>query len=177
MRAPVQSTVPTFVPRAQLKSKANKNSHSAFSDMQNIDHRQVTEKFIYGERLMSNKDLKKYVREMKMMGIPVTIDKYGKLIPENKLGGFAFEIGKIFLRKPVTKHTALHEMIHAKQWLKLGKEQYKELGIKAREEHVFRELIDGNLLNDAELLIAKKYLYQIRYGQRSPHGWKGEGFE
>lgn len=57
-----------------------------------------------------------------------------------------------------------HEGFHAKQWLEIGQEEYMKLGRVAREEYVYKSLVDSKLLNEVELSHSEWYIEKVRNG-------------
>jgi len=158
------------------KGNKNINPQSPPTNTQNLDFRNVQKLFNdRGELMLSYKDLKKFKSEMASFEVKVVIDKKGKILGKYKenVGAFDFETGTVYLKAP-TKHNAIHEGIHAKQWKLLGKEKYKALGEPAREEHVFEQIMKSDL-NNAEKYQAQRYIEYIRSGKiKWPDpDWKG----
>ena len=131
----------------------------------NVDHKKINQTFnAGGERLITPKDLKAFKREMNAIGVKVVIDRKGKVLKKNSsaVGGFNNETGTVYLRPDGTKHAAIHEGLHAKQWKQLGREAYNKQGTRGKEEHVYRELMRPGVLNEAEKGEALKYIEWIR---------------
>lgn len=56
-----------------------------------------------------------------------------------------------------------HEGFHAEQYLNIGQENYVSLGTLAREEYVYRRIMDNStLFNEAELQGATNYITRLR---------------
>ena len=73
------------------------------------------------------------------------------------------ELVRTFLRKNATLYEVYHEVIHAKQFAKIGREAYEALGRLSREEHVLNEILKSkNLFNEAEIAHAIKYVEGLR---------------
>ncbi|WP_407232810.1 zincin-like metallopeptidase toxin domain-containing protein [Escherichia coli] len=74
-----------------------------------------------------------------------------------------YGLRNIYLRKNATLYEVYHEVIHAKQFAKIGREAYEALGRLSREEHVLNEILKSkNLFNEAEIAHAIKYVEGLR---------------
>ena len=76
--------------------------------------------------------------------------------------GFEYTTGEIFIRKHPTLLSLHHEGLHAKQWLDIGQEAYEDLGSLAREEYVYKNIVDSGLFNKVELAHSKWYIELVR---------------
>ena len=104
-------------------------------------------------------------RELEKGGIKIIKNADARI---NKLNikaaaAFDFEEGELLLRKDATFLEMFHEKAHAEQWAKLGKEQYKAIGTLAREEHVYKTIIENKqLFSERELKLAKSVIDEYR---------------
>lgn len=99
---------------------------------------------------------------MEKLGIKV-IRKADKYLPPNARAAFDYGLRNIYLRKNATLYEVYHEVIHAKQFAKIGREAYEALGRLSREEHVLNEILKSkNLFNEAEIAHAIKYVEGLR---------------
>jgi hypothetical protein len=75
------------------------------------------------------------------------------------LGGFNPETGELLLRANTTTYVLFHEMTHARQWARLGKEEYLKLHPFDRELHVYKQIMHHRgLFSAAELRDARRYI-------------------
>lgn len=117
--------------------------------------------FLDGVRL-SRSQINNIAKEMEKLGIKV-IRKADKYLPPNARAAFDYGLRNIYLRKNATLYEAYHEVIHAKQFAKIGREAYEALGRLSREEHVLNEILKSkNLFNEAEIAHAIKYVEGLR---------------
>nr|EFN8747461.1 hypothetical protein [Escherichia coli] len=117
--------------------------------------------FLDGVRL-SRSQIKNIAKEMEKLGIKV-IRKADKYLPPNARAAFDYGLRNIYLRKNATLYEVYHEVIHAKQFAKIGREAYEALGRLSREEHVLNEILKSkNLFNEAEIAHAIKYVEGLR---------------
>ncbi|EJW5675384.1 type IV secretion protein Rhs, partial [Escherichia coli] len=106
--------------------------------------------FLDGVRL-SRSQINNIAKEMEKLGIKV-IRKADKYLPPNARAAFDYGLRNIYLRKNATLYEVYHEVIHAKQFAKIGREAYEALGRLSREEHVLNEILKSkNLFNEAEI--------------------------
>ncbi|EFK6936536.1 RHS repeat protein, partial [Escherichia coli] len=113
--------------------------------------------FLDGVRL-SRSQINNIAKEMEKLGIKV-IRKADKYLPPNARAAFDYGLRNIYLRKNATLYEVYHEVIHAKQFAKIGREAYEALGRLSREEHVLNEILKSkNLFNEAEIAHAIKYV-------------------
>ncbi len=113
--------------------------------------------FLDGVRL-SRSQINNIAKEMEKLGIKV-IRKADKYLPPNARAAFDYGLRNIYLRKNATLYEVYHEVIHAKQFAKIGREAYEALGRLSREEHVLNEILKSkNLFNEAEIANAIKYV-------------------
>ncbi|HAL2359113.1 TPA: RHS repeat protein [Escherichia coli] len=117
--------------------------------------------FLDGVRL-SRSQINNIAKEMEKLGIKV-IRKADKYLPPNARAAFDYGLRNIYLRKNATLYEGYHEVIHAKQFAKIGREAYEALGRLSREEHVLNEILKSkNLFNEAEIAHAIKYVEGLR---------------
>lgn len=117
--------------------------------------------FLDGVRL-SRSQINNIAKEMEKLGIKV-IRKADKYLPPNARAAFDYGLRNIYLRKNATLYEVYHEVIHAKQFAKIGREAYEALGRLSREEHVLNEILKSkNLFNEAEITHAIKYVEGLR---------------
>ncbi|ENG4060778.1 RHS repeat protein [Escherichia coli] len=117
--------------------------------------------FLDGVRL-SRSQINNIAKEMEKLGIKV-IRKVDKYLPPNARAAFDYGLRNIYLRKNATLYEVYHEVIHAKQFAKIGREAYEALGRLSREEHVLNEILKSkNLFNEAEIAHAIKYVEGLR---------------
>lgn len=117
--------------------------------------------FLDGVRL-SRSQINNIAKEMEKLGIKV-IRKADKYLPPNARAAFDYGLRNIYLRKNATLYEVYHEVIHAKQFAKIGREEYEALGRLSREEHVLNEILKSkNLFNEAEIAHAIKYVEGLR---------------
>ena len=117
--------------------------------------------FLDGVRL-SRSQINNIAKEMEKPGIKV-IRKADKYLPPNARAAFDYGLRNIYLRKNATLYEVYHEVIHAKQFAKIGREAYEALGRLSREEHVLNEILKSkNLFNEAEIAHAIKYVEGLR---------------
>ena len=117
--------------------------------------------FLDGVRL-SRSQINNIAKEMEKLGIKV-IRKADKYLPPNARAAFDYGLRNIYLRKNATLYEVYHEVIHAKQFAKIGREAYEALGRLSREEHVLNEILKSkNLFNEAEIAHAIKYVEGLR---------------
>ncbi len=117
--------------------------------------------FLDGVRL-SRSQINNIAKEMEKLGIKV-IRKADKYLPPNARAAFDYGLRNIYLRKNATLYEVYHEVIHAKQFAKIGREAYEALGRLSREEHVPNEILKSkNLFNEAEIAHAIKYVEGLR---------------
>lgn len=117
--------------------------------------------FLDGVRL-SRSQINNIAKEMEKLGIKV-IRKADKYLPPNARAAFDYGLRNIYLRKNATLYEVYHEVIHAKQFAKIGREAYEALGRLSREEHVLNEILKSkNLFNEAEIAHAIKYVEELR---------------
>ncbi|EHP1471643.1 RHS repeat protein, partial [Escherichia coli] len=117
--------------------------------------------FLDGVRL-SRSQINNIAKEMEKLGIKV-IRKADKYLPPNARAAFDYGLRNIYLRKNATLYEVYHEVIHAKQFAKIGREAYEALGRLSREEHVLNEIFKSkNLFNEAEIAHAIKYVEGLR---------------
>ncbi|PBR83026.1 sugar-binding protein, partial [Escherichia coli] len=117
--------------------------------------------FLDGVRL-SRSQINNIAKEMEKLGIKV-IRKADKYLPPNARAAFDYGLRNIYLRKNATLYEVYHEVIHAKQFAKIGREAYEALGRLSREEHVLNEILKSkNLFNKAEIAHAIKYVEGLR---------------
>lgn len=117
--------------------------------------------FLDGVRL-SHSQINNIAKEMEKLGIKV-IRKADKYLPPNARAAFDYGLRNIYLRKNATLYEVYHEVIHAKQFAKIGREAYEALGRLSREEHVLNEILKSkNLFNEAEIAHAIKYVEGLR---------------
>lgn len=117
--------------------------------------------FLDGVRL-SRSQINNIAKEMEKLGIKV-IRKADKYLPPNARAAFDYDLRNIYLRKNATLYEVYHEVIHAKQFAKIGREAYEALGRLSREEHVLNEILKSkNLFNEAEIAHAIKYVEGLR---------------
>ena len=117
--------------------------------------------FLDGVRL-SRSQINNITKEMEKLGIKV-IRKADKYLPPNARAAFDYGLRNIYLRKNATLYEVYHEVIHAKQFAKIGREAYEALGRLSREEHVLNEILKSkNLFNEAEIAHAIKYVEGLR---------------
>lgn len=117
--------------------------------------------FLDGVRL-SRSQINNIAKEMEKLGIKV-IRKADKYLQPNARAAFDYGLRNIYLRKNATLYEVYHEVIHAKQFAKIGREAYEALGRLSREEHVLNEILKSkNLFNEAEIAHAIKYVEGLR---------------
>ncbi|EOW5658566.1 zincin-like metallopeptidase toxin domain-containing protein [Escherichia coli O112ab:H9] len=117
--------------------------------------------FLDGVRL-SRSQINNIAKEMEKLGIKV-IRKADKYLPPNARAAFDYGLRNIYLRKNATLYEVYHEVIHAKQFAKIGREAYEALGRLSREEHVLNEILKSkNLFNEAEIAHAINYVEGLR---------------
>lgn len=117
--------------------------------------------FLDGVRL-SRSQINNIAKEMEKLGIKV-IRKADKYLPPNARAAFDYGLRNIYLRKNATSYEVYHEVIHAKQFAKIGREAYEALGRLSREEHVLNEILKSkNLFYEAEIAHAIKYVEGLR---------------
>lgn len=117
--------------------------------------------FLDGVRL-SRSQINNIAKAMEKLGIKV-IRKADKYLPPNARAAFDYGLRNIYLRKNATLYEVYHEVIHAKQFAKIGREAYEALGRLSREEHVLNEILKSkNLFNEAEIAHAIKYVEGLR---------------
>lgn len=117
--------------------------------------------FLDGVRL-SRSQINNIAKEMEKLGIKV-IRKADKYLPPNARAAFDYGLRNIYLRKNATLYEVYHEVIHAKQFAKIGREAYEAPGRLSREEHVLNEILKSkNLFNEAEIAHAIKYVEGLR---------------
>ncbi|EGI4205135.1 RHS repeat protein [Escherichia coli] len=117
--------------------------------------------FLDGVRL-SRSQINNIAKEMEKLGIKV-IRKADKYLPPNARAAFDYGLRNIYLRKNATLYEVYHEVIHDKQFAKIGREAYEALGRLSREEHVLNEILKSkNLFNEAEIAHAIKYVEGLR---------------
>ncbi|HDP6774845.1 RHS repeat protein [Escherichia coli] len=117
--------------------------------------------FLDGVRL-SRSQINNIAKEMEKLGIKV-IRKADKYLPPNARAAFDYGLRNIYLRKNATLYEVYHEVIHAKQFAKIGREAYEALGRLSREEHVLNEILKSkNLFNEVEIAHAIKYVEGLR---------------
>lgn len=117
--------------------------------------------FLDGVRL-SRSQINNIAKEMEKLGIKV-IRKADKYLPPNARAAFDYGLRNIYLRKNATLYEVYHEVIHAKQFAKIGREAYEALGRLSREERVLNEILKSkNLFNEAEIAHAIKYVEGLR---------------
>lgn len=117
--------------------------------------------FLDGVRL-SRSQINNIAKEMEKLGIKV-IRKADKYLPPNARAAFDYGLRNIYLRKNATLYEVYHEVIHAKQFAKIGREAYEALERLSREEHVLNEILKSkNLFNEAEIAHAIKYVEGLR---------------
>lgn len=117
--------------------------------------------FLDGVRL-SRSQINNIAKEMEKLGIKV-IRKADKYLPPNARAAFDYGLRNIYLRKNATLYEVYHEVIHANQFAKIGREAYEALGRLSREEHVLNEILKSkNLFNEAEIAHAIKYVEGLR---------------
>ncbi|HAH6376234.1 TPA: RHS repeat protein [Escherichia coli] len=117
--------------------------------------------FLDGVRL-SRSQINNIAKEMEKLGIKV-IRKADKYLPPNARAAFDYGLRNIYLRENATLYEVYHEVIHAKQFAKIGREAYEALGRLSREEHVLNEILKSkNLFNEAEIAHAIKYVEGLR---------------
>ncbi|EFB6444244.1 type VI secretion system tip protein VgrG [Escherichia coli] len=117
--------------------------------------------FLDGVRL-SRSQINNIAKEMEKLGIKV-IRKADKYLPPNARAAFDYGLRNIYLRKNATLYEVYHEVIHAKQFAKIGREAYEALGRLSREEHVLNEILKSkNLFNEAKIAHAIKYVEGLR---------------
>ena len=117
--------------------------------------------FLDGVRL-SRSQINNIAKEMEKLGIKV-IRKADKYLPPNARAAFDYGLRNIYLRKNATLYEVYHEVIHAKQFAKIGREAYEALGRLSREEHVLNEILKSkNLFNEAGIAHAIKYVEGLR---------------
>ncbi len=117
--------------------------------------------FLDGVRL-SRSQINNIAKEMEKLGIKV-IRKADKYLPPNARAAFDYGLRNIYLRKNATLYEVYHEVIHAKQFAKIGREAYEALGRLSREEHVLNEILKSkNLFNEAEIAHTIKYVEGLR---------------
>lgn len=131
-----------------------------------LDARRVSQSYnTSGERIASTSYIRNYKADMKSKGIPVIVDKKGKILPNGVAAGFDYTKGKIVIRKNPTIISLDHEAYHAEQYLNLGQQEYIEQGKIAREGYVFDRIMENeNLYNDAEINHSKSYIEDVRTG-------------
>ena len=137
---------------------------SGASGSSTIDNRLVNNSFFNnGERIATTKQIRNYKKQMKGMGINVVVDKKGKVLSGNKAAGFDYSTGTIYIKKKAGIIDLYHEGYHAEQYLRIGQENYVNLGMLAREEYVYSRIMENSgLFNDAELQGATKYIMRLR---------------
>ena len=97
------------------------------------------------------------------MGINVVVDKKGKVLNGNKVAGFDYSSGTIYIKKKAGVIDLYHEGYHAKQYLNIGQKEYIRLGQLTREEYVYSQIKkNSDLFNAIELQGAKKYIKRLR---------------
>ncbi|EPD6619763.1 zincin-like metallopeptidase toxin domain-containing protein, partial [Salmonella enterica subsp. enterica] len=117
--------------------------------------------FLGGVRL-SRSQLNNFTKEMEKLGVKV-VRKADKYLPPNVRAGFNYGNRTIYFRKNVTLYEAYHEIAHAKQFSKIGREAYEALGRLSREEHVLNEILKNkSLFNEEEIAHAIKYVEGLR---------------
>ena len=129
-----------------------------------IDNRSVDDKYFdNGERVATTKQIRKYKKQMNSMGINVVVDKKGKVLNGNKVAGFDYSSGTIYIKKKAGVIDLYHEGYHAKQYLNIGQKEYIRLGQLTREEYVYSQIKkNSDLFNAIELQGAKKYIKRLR---------------
>ena len=130
----------------------------------NIDYRKTeNEIFKTGERKATSKQIRNYKKQMKNKGIDVVVDKKGKRLIGNKMAGFDYSNGTIYIRKDAGVIDLYHEGYHAQQYLEIGKDSYIALGTLNREEYVYEHIMKNkSLFNEAELQGATSYIESLR---------------
>ena len=131
-----------------------------------IDNRMVSNSlFSNGERVATTKQVRAYKKEMNGKGIKVTVDKKGKVLNGNKVAGFDYSTGTIYIKKNPGVIDLYYEGYHAEQYLNIGQECYINLGKVAREEYVYERIMDNSsLFNEIELQNATDYITKVRGG-------------
>ena len=129
-----------------------------------IDNRLVNNLlFNNGERIAATKQIRNYKKQMKSKGINVVVDKKGKLLKGRKAAGFDYATGTVYIKRKAGVIDLYHEGFHVEQYLNIGQENYVSLGTLAREEYVYRRIIDNStLFNEIELQGATDYINELR---------------
>ena len=137
------------------------------SDIFSMDYQVVDRQFTNsGMRVASVKEVRSYKKMMRKQGIQVSVDLKGKRLPEGIAAGFEYTTGEIVIRKNPTLLSLQHEGLHARQWLEIGQEKYTNIGRLAREEYVYKNLVNSGLLNKAELRHSEWYIQKVRGAER-----------
>ena len=129
-----------------------------------IDNRLVNNLlFNNGERIAATKQIRNYKKQMKSKGINVVVDKKGKLLKGERAAGFDYTTGTVYIKRKAGVIDLYHEGFHVEQYLNIGQENYVSLGTLAREEYVYRRIMDNStLFNEVELQGATKYINRLR---------------
>ena len=134
------------------------------SDSNIIDNRTVNNRlFKNGERMATTKQIRSYKNQMNKRGINVITDTKGKLLKDNRVAGFDYSTGTVYIKKTPGVIDLYHEGYHAEQYLNIGYDNYVSLGSLAREEYVYRRIMENSsLFNAAELETATNYITKLR---------------
>lgn len=116
-----------------------------------------------GETLATKKQVKQFKEKWGQLGIPVKMDKKGKVLTGNHEAAFDYGKGRIFIKKNPTVVNIYHEGYHAEQWLGIGKDAYMKLSRLDREEYVFEQIMKNqHLFDDASIKHSIEYINRLR---------------
>nr|WP_260866539.1 zincin-like metallopeptidase toxin domain-containing protein [Paenibacillus xylanexedens] len=116
-----------------------------------------------GETYATRKEVKQFKKKWEQSGIPVIVDKKGKILIGDYQAAFDYGGGKIFIKKNPTVVNLYHEGYHAEQWLDIGKDAYMKLSRLEREEHVFEQIMKNqHLFDDASIKHSIEYINSLR---------------
>ena len=114
---------------------------------------------IYGERLMTIRELKRFKKEMANIGVKVKRDLKQNFLKGVTQASFNNETGTIYLKTKPTMYQALHERFHAEQWNKLGKVAYNKQTKLEKEIYVFKQLMKiSSILTEKKLTMQQLIL-------------------
>ena len=127
--------------------------------------------FETGERIATTRQVRAYKREYKKLGISVVVDKKGKVLGGTRVAGFDYSRRIIYINKTPGIIDLYHEGYHAQHFLELGQERYVALGSLAREEYVYKKIMDNShLFNSNELSGATRYINSLRSNEMLQKG-------
>ncbi|TGV30858.1 hypothetical protein EN829_035365 [Mesorhizobium sp. M00.F.Ca.ET.186.01.1.1] len=137
------------------------------------NNREVNETFDYrkvnkqtngrGETLATRKEVKQFKKKWEQLGIPVIVDKKGKVLKDGYEAAFNFGNGQILIKKNPTIVNLYHEGYHAEQWMDIGKDAYMKLSRLEREEYVFEQILKNrHLFDEASIGHSLDYIERLR---------------